>query len=74
MRQSPSDRIGSNFTPTAKQLSVPGLRELRRKAARQRREMMAAMPKEASPVKRQRKKEIDKELDYPRARLVHGGH
>jgi hypothetical protein len=66
----PSDRIGSNFTPTAKHLSVAGLRELRRKAAKQRREMLAAMPKLPSPVKRQKKREVDKELDYPRARLV----
>ena len=33
LRKSPSDRIGSNFTPTAKHLSVAGLREWRRQVA-----------------------------------------
>ena len=56
MRLSPSDRIGSNFTPTAKHLSISGLREFRRKFASQRREMLALLPKEASPVKKQKKR------------------
>jgi hypothetical protein len=36
MRQSPSDRIGSNFTPTSKHLSIAGLREWRKRAAQER--------------------------------------
>ena len=69
LRKSPSDRIGSNFTPTAKHLTVAGLRELRRQAAIQRREYLAGIPREISPAKKPRKREVDKELDYPRARL-----
>ena len=68
MRKRPSDRIGSNFTPTAKHLSVSGLREMRRLAAIQRRKIAATLPMAISPVKRKPKREIDKEVDYPRAR------
>jgi len=31
--------------------------------------MLALLPKEASPVRKQKKREVDKEIDYPRARL-----
>ena len=30
MHKSPSDRIGSNYTPTSKHLRIKGIRELKR--------------------------------------------